>query len=140
MDLIRFAVFIIIAVAMTKVGEDVFFNWRKDDQVEDFDHDQYDQQSVFDEDQEPDDLTIIGGIKPDMIPILEDAGYVTFSDIELANMSDLKRTIETSFPGVGESELRLWSKQASYAVQGRMEELEQLKAKMARARMRRLVQ
>ena len=91
-------------------------------------------------DQEPDDLTIIGGIKPDMIPILEDAGYSSFADIELADIAEIQDALGTSFPKVSESEIKLWSKQASFAVQGRMEELEQLKAKMARARMRRLVQ
>ncbi len=137
MDLIRFALFLLAAVAMTKVGEDVFFNWKKDDAV-DFVPEESEPKSFMD--QEPDDLTIIGGIKPDMVPILEEAGYSSFADIELADVSEIKDALNSSFPAVSESEIKLWSKQASFAVQGRMEELEQLKAKMARARMRRLVQ
>ena len=140
MDVLRFVLFLVVAMAFTKIAESVFFNWKKDAEVDVVEDEPAPEEDVYDQPEVYDDLTIIEGIQPNMIDILADAGYINFADIELANIADLKRTIETTFPTVSESELRLWSKQASYAVQGRMDELEQLKAKIARARMRRMVQ
>ena len=140
MEILRFVLFLVTSVVLVKVGEDVILNWQKDTVVDIVPDDTSSGQPEFGVREDPDDLTAIEGIKSGMVPILNEAGYISYSDIELANIEDLKRTIETSFPQVTESELKLWAKQASYAVQGRTEELEQLKRTMLRARTTRKIQ
>lgn len=136
MDILRFVLFLAAAALFTKVAENVLFHWGRDRVIDVVPDEESDEESFVDREEAPDDLTKIDGISKSMIPILTEAGFESYSDIELADIVDLKQTIETSFPDVSETELKLWCRQASLAVQGKWDELERVKEAMEAARSR----
>ncbi|MEM6997965.1 MAG: hypothetical protein AAF413_03590 [Patescibacteria group bacterium] len=136
MEVLRFILFLVTAAAFVKVAENVVFHWGHDKVIDVVPEDDSSEESFVDHEDEKDDLTKIDGITEKMLPMLSEAGFESYSDIELADIVDLKQTIETSFPEVTETELKLWCRQASLAVQGKWDELDRVKEAMESARAR----
>jgi large subunit ribosomal protein L17 len=77
-----------------------------------------------------DDLTIIEGIGPKAAEVLVAAGIATF--VELANTpaDKVKEILTSATARVGHLDPTTWAEQAQLAADGKMDELEELKAKL----------
>jgi large subunit ribosomal protein L17 len=77
-----------------------------------------------------DDLTIIEGIGPKAAEVLVAAGIVTFADLAATAADKVKEILTASTSRVGHLDPTTWAQQAQLAADGKMDELEELKAKL----------
>lgn len=70
---------------------------------------------------EPDDLSRIEGIGPEISAVLVAAGITTFAELAACEPEELKRILVAS--GVRRGDPATWPKQAALAAQGRWDEL-----------------
>jgi hypothetical protein len=75
---------------------------------------------------EPDDLSRIEGIGPEISAVLVAAGIATFSELAAREPEELKRILVAS--GVRRGDPATWPKQAALAAQGRWDDLAELQA------------
>jgi large subunit ribosomal protein L17 len=77
-----------------------------------------------------DDLTIIEGIGPKAAEVLVAAGIVTFADLAATDADKVKEILTASTARVGHLDPTTWAQQSQLAADGKMDELEELKAKL----------
>ena len=77
-----------------------------------------------------DDLAIIEGIGPKAAEVLIAAGITTFAELAAATIESVKEILTNSEARVGHLDPTTWAQQAQLAADGKMEELEELKAKL----------
>ncbi len=77
-----------------------------------------------------DDLTIIEGIGPKAAEVLVAAGIATFAQLAAASAESVKEILTASTARVGHLDPTTWAQQSQLAADGKMDELEELKAKL----------
>ena len=77
-----------------------------------------------------DDLTIIEGIGPKAAEVLIAAGIDTFAKLAEASAESVKEILTSSEARVGHLDPTTWAQQSQLAADGKMDELEELKAKL----------
>ncbi len=77
-----------------------------------------------------DDLTIIEGIGPKAAEVLVAAGITTFAELAATDAEKVKEILTASTARVGHLDPTTWAQQSQLAADGKMEELEELKAKL----------
>ena len=77
-----------------------------------------------------DDLTIIEGIGPKAAEVLVAAGITTFAELAATDADKVKEILTASTARVGHLDPTTWAQQSQLAADGKMEELEELKAKL----------
>jgi large subunit ribosomal protein L17 len=77
-----------------------------------------------------DDLTIIEGIGPKASEVLVAAGIATFAELANTPAEKVKEILMATEARVGHLDPTTWAQQAQLAADGKMDELEELKAKL----------
>jgi large subunit ribosomal protein L17 len=77
-----------------------------------------------------DDLTIIEGIGPKAAEVLVAAGIATFAELAATPADKVKEILTSSTSRVGHLDPTTWGEQSQLAADGKMDELEALKAKL----------
>jgi large subunit ribosomal protein L17 len=77
-----------------------------------------------------DDLTIIEGIGPKAAEVLVAAGITTFAELAATDADKVKEILTVSTARVGHLDPTTWAQQSQLAADGKMDELEELKAKL----------
>jgi large subunit ribosomal protein L17 len=77
-----------------------------------------------------DDLTIIEGIGPKAAEVLVAAGIATFAELAATPADKVKEILTSSTSRVGHLDPTTWAQQSQLAADGKMDELEALKAKL----------
>jgi large subunit ribosomal protein L17 len=77
-----------------------------------------------------DDLVIIEGIGPKAAEVLNTAGITTFAELANTAAEKVKEILTSSEARVGHLDPTTWAQQAQLAADGKMDELEELKAKL----------
>jgi large subunit ribosomal protein L17 len=77
-----------------------------------------------------DDLTIIEGIGPKAAEVLVAAGIATFAELAATDADKVKEILTASTARVGHLDPTTWAQQSQLAADGKMDELEELKAKL----------
>jgi large subunit ribosomal protein L17 len=77
-----------------------------------------------------DDLTIIEGIGPKAAEVLVAGGIATFAELAATAADKVKEILTASTARVGHLDPTTWAQQAQLAADGKMDELEELKAKL----------
>jgi large subunit ribosomal protein L17 len=77
-----------------------------------------------------DDLTIVEGIGPKAAEVLVAAGITTFAELANTPADKVKEILMATDARVGHLDPTTWAQQAQLAADGKMDELEELKAKL----------
>lgn len=105
------------------------YDWEKDERV------RVRKKTVLDEDEaEPsivDDLTKLEGIGPKISDILNDAGIVSFSDLQSTDVKTLERLLKKAGPRFKMHNPESWPAQAELASNGEWDKLSKLQAKLS---------